>query len=259
MDLLQTRPAESAAREDEFHSLRPALEPEVRLLLEQEPYRRYLDADSLWAALREAYLARRRRPENCRHWVLQLAQTHLFWLLVRRARDDDHEAGAELDRQIRQWLGPMLRAEVARHPQLRHERDELINTAFYRMLIKIREGNHGPCDNPVGYCRKIITNRIRELLRQGGRRSTSNLDEQRADRLEARGRPVLDELADRDLGDRCLAGMPADVREIYRLWNEGMSWEEVGSALALSADNARKKFSRWLARVREQLGSAGEQ
>ncbi len=181
--------------------------------------------------------------------------------LIRRVRRGDPSAAEELVREYE----PEIRREVRLRltdPSLRQTVDsmDICQSVWCNFFVRISLGQFDLV-RPEQFVRLLITiarnkviDRHRREQARGGRKvqlpSNAQSGSEPAD--DASGPSTI--VAGRELVDQVRARMSDDEGEIANRRQDGQSWEEVAVAMGCTADAARKRLSRAVGRIFDELG-----
>ena len=105
---------------------------------------------------------------------------------------------------------------------------------------------------------RVATNACLDELRRRGRRPVVGLDEQAADRVVDRSRPVDDEIADRTDIDAALGTLPVEYRAAVVLRDlAGLDYADIAETLGVPIGTVRSRIARGRAALADRM--AGNQ
>lgn len=176
--------------------------------------------------------------------------------LVRRAREGDAEALAELMRFWQPALEQIARSLHRRYGRLGFDTHDLVATSIRRLLR--RRGGAGAEERDLAFLHHILRDAYSEKAR-------AELRRRRHESAAARERrwshgdpspptPLLP--SERHADGRWLKGVTPDDWELVLLWKQGLSWSQIGEHLDVPPETARKRWHRMLRRLREQRREA---
>jgi RNA polymerase sigma-70 factor, ECF subfamily len=155
--------------------------------------------------------------------------------LVRGAAQGSREHHGELCRRVHD---PML--VYARH--LTRDDDEAVDLLqdVYAALPQTLARYHDR-GQFVGWLRGVVFNRWRTRARTARHRAEESLGDTD---VPGTGRTITTEIAQRDLIDRALRGMPGATRETWVLFTEGLSPQEIATRLEISYGAVNVRLTR---------------
>ncbi len=175
---------------------------------------------------------------------------------LRRAPDDD-AAVEELYRRARAVLLASIRGAISRRLRSRLDAEDVLHTAFIRAMETL--GSFQPSDDRAffAWIHTIARHHVYDVHRRHSVGQVRIPGDVRVSRLawltpRGRNRSVSSDLARRESIDRMLEKVrPKEAEVIRSRLIDGMSFESIASRWALSAESARRYYSRALSRLKE--------
>jgi RNA polymerase sigma factor (sigma-70 family) len=180
--------------------------------------------------------------------------------LVRRARSGEEAASTELVRRFEPFLQRVVRIRMRRRgdfDRLRHDVGSSdVRQSVFRSLFRGLKEHRYQLDQP-GDLERLLQVMIRFNVATRARRSSVRLREL-IDDFEQQGwldsTPGPDQkVADQDLIEAIQEHFSEEELEVLTMWLDGTPWADIGQKLGCTADAARVRLSRAVARVREEM------
>lgn len=185
-----------------------------------------------------------------------------FSELLERVRRGDEQAARELVVGYESTIRVAVRTRLS-DPRLRRQFDSLdiCQSVLASFFLHLASGAYELHDSSqlVALLTKMARNKLgmrrrREFRQRRDARRTSPLSIDEAAIKSPLPGPAR-RLAGRELLERALDLMSAEIREIAERRMRGESWHEIASALGGAADARRKQFSRAIGTIAESLES----
>jgi RNA polymerase sigma factor (sigma-70 family) len=186
--------------------------------------------------------------------------TSEFQALVKRAREGDPAAAGELVRQYEPAIRRAIRIRLV-EPRLQRYLDsgDICQSVIRRALSALGDDSM-PADDPVQFVAwlvRVARNRFNEALRRLRvvRAHLEQATEAAAD-LVVNGAedPPAERLANRELIELVCGLLTPEERVLAERYSQGVSWDEIGDSLGVTAGAARKRFFRAIERAAGELG-----
>ena len=190
-----------------------------------------------------------------------MSESPAFEELIRRVRTWDQEAAAELVRRYEPAIRRAVRFRLsdARLGSLLDSMD-ICQSVLASFFIRAASGQY-ELETP-GQLLRLLTAMARNKLnsqarkqytqRRDGRRVTSGGEDE--GRFVAKGESPSVEVAARDLLQEVHRRLSSDERRLLELRNQGHDWAAIAAELGTGAEALRRRLSRALGRVAEELG-----
>ena len=178
---------------------------------------------------------------------------------LRRAPGDDAVV-EELYRRARAVLLSSIRGMISRRLRSRLDAEDVLHTAFIRAMESL--GSFQPSDDRAffAWIHTIARHYVYDVHRRHSVGQVRIPGDVRVSRLSwliprGRNRSVSSDLARRESIDRMLEKVrPKEAEVIRSRLIDGMSFESIASRWAMSAESARRYYSRALSRLKEVVG-----
>jgi RNA polymerase sigma-70 factor (ECF subfamily) len=190
-----------------------------------------------------------------------MVEAPTFDELIRRVRSGDQDAAAELVRRYEPAIRRAVRFRLsdARLGSLLDSMD-ICQSVLASFFIRAASGQY-ELETP-GQLLRLLTAMARNKLnsqarkqytqRRDGRRVTSGGEDE--GRFVAKGESPSVEVAARDLLQEVHRRLSSDERRLLELRNQGHDWAAIAAELGTGAEALRRRLSRALGRVAEELG-----
>jgi RNA polymerase sigma-70 factor (ECF subfamily) len=190
-----------------------------------------------------------------------MVEAPTFEELIRRVRSGDQDAAAELVRRYEPAIRRAVRFRLAdaRLGSLLDSMD-ICQSVLASFFIRAASGQYD-LETP-GQLLRLLTAMARNKLssqarkqytqRRDGRRVSSGGEDE--GRLVAKGESPSVEVAARDLLQEVHRRLSSDERRLLELRNQGNDWAAIAAELGASSEAHRRRLSRALDRVAEELG-----
>ena len=183
-------------------------------------------------------------------------------VLVDRIRSDPYDAPAveEVYLRARAVLLASIRGMISRRLRSRLDAEDVLHTAFIRAMESL--GSFQPSDDRAffAWIHTIARHYVYDVHRRHSVGQVRIPGDVRVSRLawltpRGRNRSVSSDLARRESIDRMLEKVrPKEAEVIRSRLIDGMSFESIASRWAMSAESARRYYSRALSRLKEVVG-----
>jgi RNA polymerase sigma factor (sigma-70 family) len=184
-----------------------------------------------------------------------------FEELIRRVRAGDQDAATDLVKHYEPAIRRAVRFRLAdaRLGTLLESMD-ICQSVLASFFIRAASGQY-KLETP-GQLLKLLTAMARNKLTSQARKQNAQRRDSRRmsasgqndDRFVAAGQSPSKEFAVRDLLQEIHRRLSADERRILELRNQGSDWAAIAAELGSNAEALRRKLSRALDRVAQQLG-----
>jgi RNA polymerase sigma-70 factor (ECF subfamily) len=190
-----------------------------------------------------------------------MSEEALFVDLIRRVREGDDAAASELVRRYEPAIRRVVRVHLL-DPRLRRVLDsmDVCQSVLATFFVRAHLGEYD-LDSPESLLKLLATIARHKVTNQANRQRADRRDYRREQGLgdtEALLRsPASDpgeQAAARELLDRVREGLTDEERELAERRGRGDSWAEIAAARGGTAESVRKKLTRALDRVLNQLG-----
>ena len=190
-----------------------------------------------------------------------MTEAPAFEELIRRIRAGDQDAATVLVKHYEPAIRRAVRFRLAdRGLGTLLESMDICQSVMASFFIRAASGQY-ELQTP-GQLLKLLTAMARnKLTSQARKQNAQRRDSRRVisggpddNRFVAAGQSPSKEFAARDLLQEVHRRLSADERQILELRNQGGNWAAIAAELGGSADALRRKLSRALDRVAEQLG-----
>jgi DNA-directed RNA polymerase specialized sigma24 family protein len=184
--------------------------------------------------------------------------------LIRRARSGDEAASAELVHR----LEPFIQRVVSMRMRQRGDYEVLrravgssdVCQSVFRSLFRGLRNNRYQLDQP-GDLEKLLQRMVRFNVATKARRASVRLRElihefEQGGWIDPAPRPD-EEVADQELIEVIQDQFSEDELELLALWLDDAPWADIGQKNGCSADAARVRLGRAIARVREKMSREG--
>ena len=181
--------------------------------------------------------------------------------LIRRVRAGETEAASELVRRYEPAIRRTVRIHL-RDPRLRRVLDsmDVCQSVLATFFVRANLGQY-ELETPEHLLKLLAAIARNKVSNQANKQQADKRDVRRARLLAERDDLVRSPQSDpseqasaRELLGLVRERLSGDERELAEMRARGDSWAEVASATGLSAEAARKKLTRALSRVLEELG-----
>jgi len=183
-----------------------------------------------------------------------------FLDLIQRARSGNETAWAELVRRFEPFIQRVVRIRMRQHGEfdrVRHDvgSSDVCQSVFSSLFRGLKE-NRYRLEEP-GDLEKLLRVMIRYHVATKARRSWVKLRElfgdfEHAEWPDSAPRPDQ-QVADSDLVESIQEQFSEEELELVTMWLDELSWAAIGEKLGCTADAARVRLSRAVARVREEF------
>jgi RNA polymerase sigma factor (sigma-70 family) len=198
---------------------------------------------------------------NVAHLQYMMENTDAFEELVRRVRQGDAQAAAQLVETYGHVIRVAVRTKLS-DPALRRQFDsmDVCQSVLKSFFSRASAGQFDIC-NPNQLARLFIAMAQNKLAMRAraARRQCRDLRrltcEARIDVLQARGAEPGLESERRELLDRAMTMLPVEVRQIAIRRSEGEAWEQIACALGGTPEQRRKQYERAIRRVAMKLAT----
>jgi RNA polymerase sigma-70 factor (ECF subfamily) len=190
-----------------------------------------------------------------------MPENDLFADLIRRVRAGEQGAAAELVRRYEPAIRRVVRVHL-RDPRLRRVLDstDVCQSVLASFFVRANLGQY-ELDSPEHLLRLLAAIARNKVTNQAHKHRAGRRDYRREQAIGARdaliAAPCSDpgqQVAARDLLEQVRQRLSADERQLAEERGRGDSWAEIAAAHGGTAEGLRKKLTRALDRVLEQLG-----
>lgn len=185
-----------------------------------------------------------------------------FAELVRRVRDGDGDAATELVRQYEPEIRRAIRVRLA-DSRLRRSLDsmDISQSVFANFFVRVVAGQF-ELEEPAQLIKLLATMARHKLLDRARQEQAARRDQRR---VEGSGSNLLERIpdhgdtpsrivADRDLLEAVHQQLTEEERQLAERRACGQDWIQIAAELGSSPEALRKKLTRAMDRVVEQLG-----
>lgn len=184
-----------------------------------------------------------------------------FRELIHRVRAGDEEAMADFIREFGDQLRRFIR-ELLTDPRICqvHSASDLFQSILFDFYLRLAAGQYDFA-NPselIGFLRTIAANKVHKVARgekaqrRDVRRRSPNADADLQTVPDSSPSPSEAAIA-RDLLERVLGLLPADLRDVAIGRGQGRTWEELAVKRGVTPEALRKRFDRSLDEAVERL------
>jgi RNA polymerase sigma-70 factor (ECF subfamily) len=196
-------------------------------------------------------------------WELELSmpENEVFTDLIRRVRAGEEEAAAELVRRYEPAIRRVVRVHL-RDPRLRRVLDstDVCQSVLASFFVRANLGQY-ELDSPEHLLRLLATIARNKVTNQAHKQQADRRDYRRVQAIGAREALVpasssdpAQQVAARDLLEQVRQRLSDDERQLAEQRGRGESWAEIAATHGGTPEALRKKLTRGLDRVLQQLG-----
>jgi RNA polymerase sigma factor (sigma-70 family) len=190
-----------------------------------------------------------------------MTEAPAFEDLIRRIRAGDQDAATVLVKHYEPAIRRAVRFRLANSPLGNVlESMDICQSVLASFFIRAASGQY-ELQTPGQLLRLLTAMARNKLTSQARKQNAQRRDRRRVrsggpddDRFVASGQSPSKEFAVRDMLQEVHRRLSVDERRILELRNEGCDWTAIAAELGGSAEALRRKLSRALNRVGEQLG-----
>jgi RNA polymerase sigma-70 factor (ECF subfamily) len=186
-----------------------------------------------------------------------MADDNPFQELIRRVRAGDSDAAAELVRRYEPHIRRVVRVRLdARLGRLLDSMD-ICQSVMASFFVRAALGQY-ELDTPEQLLKLLATMARNKLANQAARHQRQRRDNRRVttaneDVPDSAPSPSQ-QIANKDLLQEARRRLGEEERQLLDLRGQGLEWNEIAAQLGGSPEALRKKFTRGIDRVAEQLG-----
>jgi RNA polymerase sigma-70 factor (ECF subfamily) len=190
-----------------------------------------------------------------------MPENDFFADLIRRVRDGDEDAAADLVRRYEPAIRRVVRVHL-RDPRLRRVLDstDVCQSVLASFFVRANLGQY-ELDTPEHLLRLLATIARNKVTNQAHKHQADRRDYRREQALGQREAfvqaPYSDpgqQAAARDLLAQVRERLSDDERQLAEQRGRGESWADIAAGTGSTAEAARKKLTRALDRVLQELG-----
>jgi RNA polymerase sigma-70 factor (ECF subfamily) len=190
-----------------------------------------------------------------------MPENELFADLIRRVRAGEDDAATELVRRYEPAIRRVVRVHL-RDPRLRRVLDstDVCQSVLASFFVRANLGQY-ELDSPEHVLRLLATIARNKVTNQANKQQADRRDYRREQALGAREALIASACSDpsrqaaaRDLLEQVRERLSDDERQLAEERGRGDSWAEIAAAHGGTAEGLRKKLTRALDRVLQQLG-----